>query len=180
MGRQSALPPQARRQEKGLLITQVNVMLKYHQSLCDSLQVNPVISPAAVERLDQRERALGFRFPPSFREWYSLEGSWELMWHDGLWQQPIPIEELGDSEYDDSSMLVIMWENQGVSCWGICLDGTDDPQVFMRDHEPGSAWELYADHFSTFIHIYLRKHSLIQLRQQPYTMKSIDEYGSLP
>lgn len=148
-------------------------MLAYHQAIMDFLKLEPIISQDNIRLLNERQNALGIVIPASIREWYSLEMGRRLLYGNGYWQNPIPLDELGQHPYDDSAMLVLMIENQAVNVWGVPLGDDDDPPVYFRYFEDNTEWELYADHFSTFIHIYNRDYDLIMLRNHPYTMNSI-------
>lgn len=153
-------------------------MLKYHQSIFDFLEQMPSYSDAVATLIDQREQELGFTLPAAVREWYSIDGSHKLLARDGTGQYPIPVEQLGTTPYDNPSWLAIMYENQGVAVWKVVIGDSDDPpvhMVYVDDYPDNPDGELYADHFSTFIHIYLRCYALIQLLHHPYTMQSVED-----
>jgi hypothetical protein len=103
--------------------------LKHHQKTFDLLGRAPEISPSAAATLAQREQELGLAFPPSLKEWYSLEGAERILYQHSNQDPPIPLAELGHPEHLAQGVLCIQNENQGVAAWFVRLDGSDDPPV---------------------------------------------------
>jgi hypothetical protein len=54
-------------------------MYRFHRSAIDLLPTPPVFSEANARAFAKRERQLRLRLPDSVREWYSFEGSIELL-----------------------------------------------------------------------------------------------------
>src|SRR5438270_13694453 len=77
--------------------TSVRVRLKYHKATCELLRVKPVAPPARLAALEERERACATTFPPSVREWFSLENAEALFdQHGGGYGRLVPLGELGN------------------------------------------------------------------------------------
>jgi len=136
--------------------------MEYHQRALYLLPEEPGFSAANAAILDKRERYMRRSFPAAVREWYTLEGSVELLRTYSNSDNPVPLEELGrpvDDWYESGprnlvadSLLWFMWENQGVCNWAVRLDGTADPPVVVeRDSGPHEVWQPAADSFSDFV-----------------------------
>src|SRR5262245_41452278 len=130
------------------------MQLEYHRATFDLLGREPVRSAGAVRLLNERERAAGFRFPASVREWYSLEGAVGVLATCGNADHPVGIEQLGGphrnwnrgrwEDYDcvgRDGLLKIMTENQGCCVWCVRLDGGGDPPVVWVRRLPAGSGE---------------------------------------
>lgn len=117
-------------------------MLRFHQSAIDLLATQPTISCENERIIAERESQIGFPFPASVREWYSLDRCIELLQEHSNSDCPVPLEQLGRPvrnwygvESHDLLKVGILWimgENQGVCNWAVLLDGSDDPPVVIE------------------------------------------------
>ncbi len=129
--------------------------LKYHQQTFDLLGLEPRSSQVAIALLFQTEQDCGFAFPPSVKEWYSLENAVDMLLANSNDDHFISVADLGrknrvDSDWWSEGLLWFAAENQGVCYWAVKLDGADDPGVLVKlDREP--TWQLCASHFSKFV-----------------------------
>ena len=137
--------------------------MKYHKDLEKIIGTPLVFSDTSMNQAMKRESALGIKFPASFKEWYSLDGSVDLLKKYSHDDEPISIEKLGEpfdnwyglgrKDFLSEGLLVFMVENQGVCNWAIRLDGKDDPEVMVIvDPLKNSRWEICSDKFSTFMY----------------------------
>ncbi len=89
------------------------------------------------------------------REWYSLDSSVTIL-ERFTDDHPIPVAELGNpnaqSDLGLADYLLVMHENQYVSCWAVLLNGQDDPPVSVEVANSGQAWQPFADTFSAFVY----------------------------
>jgi hypothetical protein len=132
------------------------ITLRYHQAVFDLLGIPPVLSPSAIRLLEQRERACGTTFPPSIREWYSLEGAVDLLARYSNDDHPTPLAELGDPAEVAQGYLGFEVENQAVVGWYVRLDGSDDPPVLDNNDQWDEDlsrvdWRLVSPAFSHFV-----------------------------
>jgi len=121
-----------------------------------------IASPSTLARLEERQHILGRRFPAAVREWYALDRAVAILETYGNSDRPIPLARLGeiekgyggnpDQDLLTNGLLLIMYENQGVTRWAIRLDGTDDPPVLVQEDWPRGPWHIYAGQFSTFVY----------------------------
>jgi hypothetical protein len=137
--------------------------MKYHKDLEKIIGTPLIFSDTSMNQVMKRESELGIKFPASFKEWCSLDGSVGLLKKYSHDDEPISIEKLGEP-FDDwygfgrkdflsEGLLVFMSENQGVCNWAIRLDGKDDPEVMIIvDPIRNSNWEICSDKFSTFMY----------------------------
>jgi hypothetical protein len=136
--------------------------LEYHRDAVNLLPRVPAFAKPAADLLRQREHQRRFTFPPSVREWYSLEGAVEILARYSNSDWPFEIGQLGEPFSDwyrggprdflSEKLLLFMRENQGVCNWAIRLDGTPDPPVVVEvDTAPNAEWLPCADRFSTFV-----------------------------
>jgi hypothetical protein len=137
-------------------------VLKYHAKAATMLPSIPSVSSRNQELLRQRESALGIRFPEAVFEWYSLEGSVEMLRLYSNSDHPVEISKLGETvanwygagprDFVRDGLLWIMSENQGVANWAVRLDGTPDPAVMVEvDSAPNDQWNQLSPTFSEFI-----------------------------
>jgi hypothetical protein len=123
----------------------------------------PVASPAAGEVLALRERELGKAIPAALRELYALDNGVALLREHSNCDWPLGLDELGkprrwgDELLLPDTVLPFMVENQAVACWGVALDGGDDPAVLVRaddGREPG--WRPCCERFSVWLECQVR------------------------
>jgi hypothetical protein len=124
-------------------------VLAHHQAALSLAGLTLEVKPAALARLEARERALGFHLPAAVREWYALDPPSNLM---GLGDNQDWPYGIADLEKVEGGYLVIMRENQSVVLWAVHLDGTDDPPIAVLDERPSGLWHHHADHFSSFVY----------------------------
>ena len=165
-------------------------MLIYHQTTFDILDKVPQVDQSASQKLKQCEQIFGFSFPLSFREWYSLSHSYEILTEYSNDDFPLSLEELLNvhanwHSYSHFSlnlasqrMLPFLWENQAVFLCVIKLDESDDPPVLLWDDD--NEWKLTNKHFSSFIShwvwncLYFRKYFNTVLRADENNLRETD------
>lgn len=123
--------------------------LKYHQKTLELLKIPVVISIEKLREIEKTEERIGKKLPPSIKEWYSLLESNNVL--RGFTVNHIT--SLDDFEIDETGMIMIMVENQGLLQWKITSLDENDPfiiQYFSSD-------ELYhtEETFSEFIHFWV-------------------------
>ncbi len=157
--------------------------LVYHQQTVSILDPAPHVSPEALAALDERERVLGIRIPPSVREWYSLKGAAELLATYSNDDHPVPLEELGKPGWNVDAVaenrLIFMYENQAVCRWAVPLEEGDDPVVLVQG-DSRRGWRMTSERFSAFVFSYIWDWHLVrfsacvlQAESGPFT---IEEY----
>ena len=139
-------------------------MLLFHHATAALLGRPLLLSEEALRSVENREQALGIRFPASVREWYSLSEGVDILESYSNMDHPVALENLGvpvehwhNTEPLDlvaDGLMVFLDENQYVTQWAIRLNDTDDPEVVVRaiDAIADRGWRHCADHFSTFIY----------------------------
>lgn len=117
--------------------------LVYHQATFQLLGIEPVISPARLAVIAERERICGVRFPEAVKEWMSIEGV-ETLFHENTNNDYLPsvggeIEynnwKLGEPADTKQGYLCVAWENQAVVIWYVRLDEGDNPPVYHDNGE---------------------------------------------
>lgn len=133
----------------------------FHNTTYAMIGGKPRVSSEALALLDSLEKKCGGHLPASFKEWYSLDGAWEIL-AKRTSDHPIALSDLGkDRWYVEGSRdfiseghLVFMTENQGVCHWALELNGEDDPPVVVEvDSLPTVKWQPFADTFSAFVEV---------------------------
>jgi len=128
------------------------------------------MSNADFSEVEHAERRLGFRLPPSVREWYSNENAIDILAKYSNSDWPIPLREFSLKEWGKYRLLPFKNENQGVCVWAITLDGSDDPPVSVDVDSRGTRWSLHAPTFSA--HIYACVWDYASVLDQPALVQS--------
>ena len=109
------------------------------------------------EKVHERERACGFRFPASIVEWYSLRGSVEALEATrygnadrGGWI--VPLSQLGERDPQDPEVPYLGYINlyragEGDFSIYALLDGSEDPPVYVDSSYYDSDGVLVPDMF---------------------------------
>jgi hypothetical protein len=117
-------------------------MLKYHQAVFDRLGLVPRLSESSIVKLAKRERKCKVAFPPSMREWYSIEGAVALLDQSSNGDSgahALPLARLGESMNDHLDqpnqaakdyLLVFTAGEAGLPLY-VHVDGSDDPPVYV-------------------------------------------------
>jgi hypothetical protein len=137
------------------------LVLRYHQQALHMLRLPAHTSPArqaAMARLDER---LGQSLPAAIREWYVLDGAYDILREVAQIHVLAILEDDGDdaalrARYaatgPSATMLPLVYENQGVWHLAVPLDAGDDPPVYLGYQEAaGFEWHWYADRFSDWV-----------------------------
>ncbi len=139
--------------------------LRFHRRVFEKLGEEPAPSEENAQIVAQREKELGVKFPASVREWFSLEGVFELFRANTNEDELVTNEHLadgqrlamlGDPDETARGYLRVAVENQGVIGWYVPLDGSDDPPVLHNDDDWDSpvdevVWVRCSDRFSEFL-----------------------------
>ncbi len=131
------------------------IELKYYQSTFDLLKLKPRILESNVDLLKRQEKKLGRHIPESVIEWYSLEGSIDLMRKYSNDDYPEEVHSFKIIEIEEGEVISIMTENQAVCEWVLKIDDSKDPPVLVKvDGSLGhkGKWQIYSNHFSEFIY----------------------------
>jgi hypothetical protein len=133
---------------------------RFHQEALQRLAIPHLPDVTRAAALTQRAAALGVKLPASFVEWYAMRDGIELLARNSNTDDPVAIEELGESlewRWDvthdlvqEEGLLLFMVENQAVCIWALRLDAGDDPPVVVA-RDPDLEWRACAERFSTFI-----------------------------
>lgn len=152
-------------------------MLKYHQAVFDLLALVPNMSEFSILKLAKREQKCKVTFPPSMREWYSIEGAVALLDkynNSDTGASAVPLERLGESMNDHldqpnqaakNYLLVFTGGEAGLPLY-VHLDGSDDPPVFVDNckyAEDGKLiiqWLPWKPTFSKFVHDWIAQADL--------------------
>lgn len=129
--------------------------LRYHAHVFRLMGRTPRVSEAAVRLIERREEETGLRFPPSVREWYSLEGAVELLADNCEASDPVPLDQLGSPEEARLGWFRIMDDRDGVASWYVRLDGSDDPPVDVCDDDARPPFDLTETPWSSTFGIYV-------------------------
>jgi hypothetical protein len=161
-------------------------MASFHYATFELLGTQARTSRAAFGELESTERRLGMRLPPAVREWYSYEGALPILAMHSNDDPPIPVLEFAFAESTAGQLIPIRWENQGVCTWAILCDGSDDPPVLVDVDSGGTAWQLLAQTFSTYVytcvwdyHVVLRRPALVQAQNGPISPQSLRDLAIL-
>lgn len=115
--------------------------------------------------IDSIESTLGFRLPPSVREWYSFQDAIEILRRCSNDDPPIALREFAIERWRSLRLVPFRWENQGVCVWAFELDGADDPLVHVRMTDDPDGWLPAADSFSQYIYSRVWDHCRVMHRQ---------------
>ncbi|HVJ80322.1 MAG TPA: SMI1/KNR4 family protein [Planctomycetia bacterium] len=156
-------------------------MSSYHDATFKLLGRLPQTATAALDALNHAERRLGVRLPSSVREWYSCADAVPILAEHSNSDPPIAVEDFTLQESPVGRLLPIRWENQGVCCWAVLLDGSDDPPVFVDVDTGGASWHLLARSFSAYVyacvwdyHVVLGRPALVQAQNGPISAHALD------
>jgi hypothetical protein len=157
-------------------------MTHFHSATFRLLQMEPQVLSAAVSEVEQAERELGFRLPPSLREWYCNEGAIDLLAKYSNQDSPIPLREFAVKAWESHRLLPFKDENQGVCIWAIDLDGSDDPPVYVDVDSNGTQWTMQAPTFSAYVHacvwdcvFVLDQPGLVEAQNRPLSSEAVNE-----
>jgi hypothetical protein len=80
--------------------------------------------------------------PSPLRAWFATTSAWSRL--------DVSQNHVLDTAIIEDGKLLVWVENQGVWEWGVDPDG-DDPDVYDRENEPGTAWQRTGVRLSTFL-----------------------------
>lgn len=138
----------------------------FHEKTLHLLGMSSQPSPGLLDQIEQTEAGLGIKLPASVRAWYQLPGALRIVSGGSNNDQAIPLEkfeldpfgvdeflrdELANDSPDLRRLLPIKLENQGVCCWSILLDESDDPPVMVEVDRDGKV-VCHAATFSEFVY----------------------------
>ena len=103
------------------------MLLRFHQQAFERLGIEPVEDPDSVALISVREKELGVKFPPSIREFYSLQDAKRIL--AGASDIVTPLEQLGYDYSEDFPFFKILHDWYGPPTLYIHIDGTPDPDV---------------------------------------------------
>ncbi len=161
-------------------------MGSFHSATFELLGTQPRTSTAALGEVESTEQRLGMRLPLAVREWYSYQSALSILAMHSNEDPPIPVRDFTFAESTVGRLLPIRWENQGVCTWALRFDGSDDPPVLVDVDSGGTAWQLFAQHFSTYVyscvwdyHVVLRQPALVQAQNSPISSESLRDLAGL-
>lgn len=127
--------------------------MKYHSRTLQLLRDR--VQRGRPEDLLVAEERLGFRFPEAVREWYSeVDGQLILARFSNQDEALHPLR-FKRVEVCGKTLLMLLVENQGVCWWGVELDGSEDPAVYVDFDPPPDKLFQYASSFSEFTYLRL-------------------------
>ena len=129
-------------------------------------------------QIDDAERHLGIRLPPSVREWYACQDAIGLLASHSNDDPPIPLCKFELEQWNSKRLLPFKHENQGVCVWSILLDESDDPPVYVNVDDNG--WNLQASTFSDYVYscvwdygVVFAKPAIVQAQNDPVSDEAI-------
>jgi hypothetical protein len=134
--------------------------LKYHSAIFQLLGRTPVVSPARVALIEDRESDCGVRFPRSVSEWYSLEEAETLFGESNDPDRLVPLERLGDPAEVSLNYLKLMEGSAGSNAVYARLKGggRDDPELRFAPHRLAlrdvlleDAWAWPRDRLASYV-----------------------------
>ena len=157
-------------------------MTSFHSATFRLLRSEPDVSSAAVSAVESAQRRLGFRLPPSVREWYCNEEAIDILAKYSNQDPPIPLKKFAVTEWNSLRLLPFKYENQGVCTWSISLDGSDDPPVYIDVDSDGKQWNMQAPTFSAYIYAcvwdyasVLDQPAVVQAQNEPLSEEAVSE-----
>jgi hypothetical protein len=134
--------------------------LKYHSAVFQLLGRTPVVSPARVALIDERESACGARFPRAVSEWYSLAEAETLFGESNEPERLVPLERLGEPA--EVSLGYLKLVEGGADSTAVYArlrgGGRDDPELRFASHGMTlrevllqDAWKWPRDRFASFV-----------------------------
>jgi len=123
--------------------------LRFHQKTLDLLKIPAVVSIEQLREIDKTEERIGIKLPPSIKEWYSLLESNNVLGGFTINY----INTLDDFDIDETGMILIMTENQGLLQWKITSLDEDDP--FITQYFSSGEIHHTKETFSEFIHFWI-------------------------
>ena len=155
------------------------------------LPERPTYAKEADRLLNEVENRVGGPLPASIREWYSLEDAFALLQRYSNSDHAEPLESLGAAfglsgggtrDLAREGLLLVRCENQGVCCWAVRLDGSDDPPVVVSYDDDLETWQRCADRFSEYIFasvwdwgLVMVREPLIQAQNKPLSSEALGE-----
>ncbi len=161
------------------------VTTQFHSATFRLLGLEPRVSSAAVAEIEGVERRLGFRLPPSVREWYCYENAVGILARYSNDDWPIRLREFAISEWGEHRLIRFKNENQGVCVWAVMLDGSDDPPVVVDVDSNGAQWNMQAPTFSAYVYscvwdytLVLGQPALVQAQNGPLSSEGAERLRS--
>ena len=125
--------------------------LRYHSQAAKLLR--RTVSKRSTRDLDVVGKHFGVRIPAAFREWFAYQSMTNSLHHNDS-DFFLRVGQLRLSGFKGTPVLIFMAENQGCCWWGLLLDGSSDPPVYvLADDALPSKWMTYMSHFSQFVHM---------------------------
>jgi hypothetical protein len=151
----------------------------YHSKSIAILGRKPKESSTALAQIDDAERRLGIRLPPSVRQWYAYKDAIQVLASHSNDDRPIPLHKFELEQWNSNRLLAFKHENQGVCVWSILLDESDDPPVYVNVDDNG--WNLQADTFSDYVYsciwdyaVVFARPALVQAQNDPVSDDAIN------
>lgn len=146
-------------------------MAPYHGDTFKLLGRQPQPAAESLDALAQAERRLGMRLPAWAREWYSSRETLSILAEHGNDDPPVSVSNFDAEESPFGRLLPIRRENHGVCAWAVCLDGSEDPPVYVDVDSSGNNWQLLKLYFYEYVHttdwdytVLLGRPALVQAR----------------
>ncbi len=95
------------------------------------------------------EQRLGVSFPASVKEWVARADAVKIASSQDNF---LRLDDFRIAEAINGKFLTIMLENQGCCEWGVLLNGSDDPPVYVNNRDD-RGWEKVCELFSDLIFV---------------------------
>ena len=135
--------------------------IKYHRKSLELINCKPEFSGNTFPNL-----------PASVAEWFSLVNGVQLLEKYSNQDAPVPPSEFKTCKYNDTELVVFMYENQGVLWWAFENCNNDDPPIYINLDPPPDNWVRCDDLFSKFVYTWLFDH-LHWFEKDLFIMKTV-------
>jgi hypothetical protein len=115
--------------------------LKYHRKALDLVQHQPNFG-----------NNFNPLFPESVSEWFSLIDSTDLLRKYSNQDEAVSPTEFKLISYQNTELIVFLYENQGVCWWAFENCHKNDPPVYVNTDPPLNNWRVCCNTFSVFVY----------------------------
>ncbi|MDM8006045.1 MAG: SMI1/KNR4 family protein [Phycisphaerae bacterium] len=155
--------------------------MSFHRATFRLLGREPETTAGARAEVDDAERRLGVPIPASVRDWYERGEAVAILAEHSNNDPPIAVADFALVRRASETLLPIRYENQGVCTWAICLDGSDDPPVFVDVDTGGAEWQVQTQSFSDYVYscvwdyrVVFQQPAVVQAQNDPLSAVAVE------